>query len=57
MVARSTFVHLCQVKQLVPYILPHDLATVRHAMVTSMLDCCNLLYKVSLTLTQKMQLV
>ena len=43
-VAHQAFYHLCQVKQLAPYLFQDDLATVIHATVTSRLDYCNSLY-------------
>lgn len=56
--ARTAFYQLRLVKQLVPYVVSHDLATVIHAMISSRLDYHNSLYIVlPLNLIQKLQLV
>uniref|UniRef100_R4GDH7 Reverse transcriptase domain-containing protein n=1 Tax=Anolis carolinensis TaxID=28377 RepID=R4GDH7_ANOCA len=57
-VSRSAFFHLCQARQLAPYLSRNDLATVIQAMVISRLDYCNALYiGLPLSVIQKLKLV
>ncbi|XP_054842011.1 uncharacterized protein LOC129334090 [Eublepharis macularius] len=57
-VAKSAFFHLCQIRQLAPYLTPQDLVTVTHATVTSRLDYCNSFYAgLPLGVIRKLQLV
>lgn len=57
-VARLLFFHLCQVRKLASYLSHHDLATVIHVMVTSILDYCDsLCVGPPLRLTQKLHLI
>lgn len=55
-VAKVTFFHLLQVRQLAPFLSYPHLATVTHTTVTTSLDYCNLLYTdLPLWLTWKLQ--
>ena len=57
-VARSAFYQLRSVAQLRPYLDRDSLASVVHALVTSKLDYCNVLYMgLPLKMVQKLQLV